>query len=47
MEPVPEAAATACGSQAGIKVATDVIDMIADIRSHDKSDVSLKNEHEY
>jgi hypothetical protein len=47
MEPVPEAAATACGSQASIKVATDVIDMIADIRSHDKSDVSLENEHEY
>jgi len=47
MEPLPEAAATACGSQASIKVATDVIDMIADIRSHDKSDVSLENEHEY
>jgi hypothetical protein len=36
------AAATARGSQAGINVATDVIDMITDIRSHDEGAVSLK-----
>ena len=42
MGPAPEAAATACGSQASINVATDVINMITDIRSHDESAVSLK-----
>ena len=47
MGPVPEVAATACGSQASKKVATDVIDMVTDIRPHDESVVSLKNENEY
>jgi len=37
----------ACGSQATINVASDVIDMITDNRSHDESAVSLKKEREY